>query len=127
MKLSYKFPDRKKEAEAIKYMHPDRVAKLRSEVTNRLQGILDSCDDYFDNLIESECTVCVGSGYAYFDIPPGWGWLSDAGHLLCDDCIKRWADKFGALPTTNREGEIEYEQSISEDSAHWRQADFKFI
>ena len=124
--LEYNFPDRKTEAEAIKQMSPDQVGKLRDEVKFRMEGLLASCDDYFKNLIESDCHICAKFGYAYFDIPPGWGFLK-GGTLLCDDCIKRWTERYGA-PDINREGEITYEyERIPEDSTHWRQADFKFV
>lgn len=125
--LQYKLPSREDEDLAIKKMHPDQVGKLRDEIKFRLEGLLRSCDDYFDNLIESHCDLCSKTGYGYFDLPNDWGWKSGTGYLLCDECIKRWTKRFGA-PETNREGEIVYEYgSVSKDTTFGRQTNFEFI
>lgn len=129
-KLTYRFPELKDEAAAIKQMSPEQVGDIKNTVVNRLEHLKRMCDDYFDNLIESDCYFCESTGYAYFDLPEGWGWLSpnDAGtYLMCKECKERWELKHGTPPKLNREGEIKYEHSISEDSAHWRQADFEFV
>lgn len=102
--LQYKFPDRRQEAEAIKQMPPDRVGKLRDEIKFRLESLLASCDDYFENLVESYCDICGEYGYAYFKLPPGWGWLSD-GTLICDECQRRWEERFNEAPKVNRDSE----------------------
>lgn len=115
--LHYEFPDRRKEVEAIKQMHPDRVGRLRDEIKNRLGDLLASCDDYFENLIESHCDICGKCGYAYFDLPPAWGWL-DNGALLCDKCQEKWEERFGEIPQVNRSGEmINEDNCVSKDIA----------
>lgn len=125
--LQYKFPDRRQEAEAIKQMPPDRVGKLRDEIKFRLEGLLASCDDYFENLIESYCGVCEKFGYGYFDLPPEWGWL-DNGLLLCDDCQNKWEKRFGTKPKAHRETEIvNDDSSVSKDTTLGRQTNFEFI
>ena len=53
--LQYKFPSRRVEVDAIKRMPPDRVQKLRDEAVARLEQLVASCDDYFENLVESHC------------------------------------------------------------------------
>lgn len=101
--LQYKFPNRQAEVDAIKRMPPDRVQKLRDEVVARLEQLVASCDDYFENLIESHCYICSKYGYAYFGLPDKWGWLDD-GTLMCDDCQERWARRFGDKPNVSRGG-----------------------
>jgi len=125
--LQYKLPSREVEAETIKNMSPKQVGKLRDDMMFRLGGLIDSCNDYFNNLIESDCHICAKFGYAYFDIPEGWGFLKD-GELICNECVKRWKDRFGEEPNINRKGEIVYEHSsISKDTTHRRQANFEFV
>lgn len=125
--LDYKFPKQQIERDTIKQMTPEQVSRLRDVVKHRMENLLESCNDYFDNLIESDCYICAKFGYAYFDIPDGWGYLKD-GQLLCDGCITRWTEKFGEPPAINREGEIAYEHgTVSEDTSHRGQADFRLV
>ena len=124
--LEYKFPKLREEADTIKQMQPDQVGRLKDIVAYRMKTLLSLCDDYFDNLIESHCDICAKTGYAYFDLPPEWGWIS-TGHLLCTDCIEKWTKKFGEPPELNRKGEIVYEHEFSKDSPHRGQADFGFV
>lgn len=102
--LQYKFPSRRVEVDAIKRMSPDRVQKLRDEAVARLEQLVASCDDYFENLVESHCYICDKYGYAYFDLPDKWGWLSD-GTLICDECQRRWEERFNETPKVNRDSE----------------------
>lgn len=99
--LQYKFPSRRAEVDAIKRMPPDRVQKLRDEAVARLEQLVASCDDYFENLVESHCYICNKYGYAYFDLPDKWGWLDD-GTLVCDVCQEGWGKRFGDKPKVNR-------------------------
>lgn len=123
--LEYSFPQRQAEIDTIRGMTPDQVGKLRDTVKFRMKRLLDTCDEYFDNLIESDCYICGALGHGYFDIPDSWGFINDT--LLCNKCIAKWTAKWGP-PNINEERGIQYEHStIPEDSTHRGQADFRLI
>ena len=126
--LEYKLPDLGKDNELFRKMHPEDLYKMRNDIQNHLNLILAASQEALDNNIESCCDICASYGYAYMDLPTGWGWL-DEGTLMCSKCINRWEERFGEKPHLNREMEIEYEQygSLSEDSAHRGQANFEFV
>lgn len=123
--LEYRFPDMREEADAIKRMSPSQVGKLRSEALSRIEHLNRICNDYFENMIESECYFCRHEGYGYYDLPEGWGFMNQ-GHIICTACQDKWEKRFGKRVEINK-GEVEYEHSIPEDSSHRGQANFEFV
>lgn len=125
--LEYKFPSLQDEVDAIKQMQPADVGELQNEIMHRMKFLQRCIDDYWENLIESYCSICEKFGYAYYDIPPNWGFVK-GGYLLCTDCQDRWEKRFGERPEINREGEIVYEyEPVSENFAPGRQTAFEFV
>lgn len=124
--LTYKFPTLQEETDAIKRMQPSDVGELENEILSRMKFLQERIRDYWDNLIESYCSICEKFGYGYFDIPDDWGWAK-TGHLMCTGCQARWEKRFGEKPELNREGEIVYEyERIPKDSTLGRQTNFEF-
>lgn len=115
----------------MEYSRPNDITSLSLDelaaIKDKLRSELTLVEEIIDHQVESVCRICESFGYAYEDIPAGWGWLYKEPALLCDKCIDRWTERFGA-PKVHREGDIEYEYiGVPKDSTHWGQANFEFV
>lgn len=106
-------------------MEQKSIGEVLSAI-ERLKRELAEAQRVYEGQVESTCTICERSEYAFEALPSGWGWLYNEPALLCDKCIERWTERFGA-PKVHREGELIDDSSFSKDSPYWGQANFEFV